>query len=222
MSAIGLDAILANQGIGTSAKAASTEETLGKNTFLNLLVKQLQYQDPLNPMENTEFTAQLAQFSTLETLTEMGEAMDQVCLLQGSVNNITALSFIGKQVSARGNSLAYTGEQIGINFALQEDAAEVLVKIYNQNGSVVRTIGMDGVSAGTVEYTWDGTDNSGNAVSPGQYRFEIEAIDYEGAPVQSTSYAMGVVTGVKYVDGVTYLIIGDKEVTISDVEKISG
>ena len=69
---------------------------------------------------------------------------------------------------------------------------------------------------------WDGTDDSGEAVSSGRYTFVIDAVDYNGQAVSSTSYAKGEVTGVRYDDGITYLIIGDKEVTISDVDKISG
>jgi flagellar basal-body rod modification protein FlgD len=222
MSAIGLDSILANQGSVDTSTKAQKSDAMGKDTFLKLLVTQLQYQDPLNPVENTEFTAQLAQFSSLEALTDMGEAMSQMSYLQGSLNNIQALSFIGKEVSAQGNIIHYNGEDVGINFSLDEDAADVSVHIYTEDGTSVRTIQIGEASDGDLEYVWDGTDDSGEAVSSGRYTFVIEAVDYNGQAVSSTSYATGEVTGVRYDDGITYLIIGDKEVTISDVDKISG
>ena len=173
-------------------------------------------------MENTEFTAQLAQFSSLEALTDMSESINQMSFLQGSLNNIQALSFIGKEVSAQGNILHYDGEDVGINFSLDEDSADVKVHIYTQNGTRVRTIDIGEASNGDLEYTWNGTDDSGEAVGSGRYAFTVEAVDYNGQSVSSTSYALGEVTGVRYDDGITYLIIGDKEVTISDVDKISG
>jgi len=219
---IGLDSILANQGSVDTSTTAQESSGMGKDAFLKLLVTQLQYQDPLSPVENTEFTAQLAQFSSLEALTDMSESINQMSFLQGSLNNIQALSFIGKEVSAQGNILHYDGEDVGINFSLDEDSADVKVHIYTQNGTRVRTIDIGEASNGDLEYTWNGTDDSGEAVGSGRYAFTVEAVDYNGQSVSSTSYALGEVTGVRYDDGITYLIIGDKEVTISDVDKISG
>lgn len=222
MSAIGLDSILANQGSMDTSTTVEKSDDMGKDTFLKLLVTQLQYQDPLNPVENTEFTAQLAQFSSLEALTDMSESMDQMSYLQGSLNNIQTLSFIGKEVSAQGNILHYDGDDVGIDFALDDDAAEVRVHIYTEDGTSVRTIEIGEAAEGDLEYVWDGTDNTGAAVGSGRYVFTVEATDYNGQPVSSTSYALGEVTGVRYDNGTTYLIIGDKEVTIADVDKILG
>lgn len=222
MSAIGLDAIQANQGSLDASTQAQESGAMGKDTFLKLLVTQLQYQDPLNPVENTEFTAQLAQFSSLEALTDMSESINQMSSLQGSLNNIQALSFIGKEVSAQGNIIHYGGEDVGINFSLDKSAADVMVHIYTEEGIHVRSIGIGEAASGDLEYVWNGTDDSGQAVDSGRYTFIVEAVDYNGQPVSSTSYALGEVTGVRYDEGITYLIIGDKEVTISDVDKISG
>ena len=223
MSSVGLDAILANQGVvETSTSTSASSDDMGMDTFLNLLVAQLQYQDPLNPVENTDFTAQLAQFSSLEALTDMKGSMDQISYLQGSLNNMQALSFIGKEVSAQGNIIHYTGEDVGINFALDDSAAEVAVSIYTEDGYLVRSDNIGSASQGDMEYLWDGTDDSGEQVIPGRYTFTVDAIDYNGLPVSSTTYALGEVTGVRYDNGITYLIIGDKEVTISDVDKIIG
>ncbi len=222
MSAVGLDSILANQGSVDISTAAQESDAMGKDSFLKLLVTQLQYQDPLNPVENTEFTAQLAQFSSLEALTDMSESINQMSFLQGSLNNIQALSFIGKEVSAQGNIIHYGGDDVNINFSLDDDAAEVRVHIYTEDGTRVRSMEIGEASDGDLAYVWDGTDDSGEAVSLGRYTFAIEAVNYNGQPVSSTAYASGEVTGVRYDDGITYLIIGDKEVTIADVDKISG
>lgn len=222
MSTVGMDAILSNQGPAKSGSTSEAVKSLGKNDFLKLLVKQLQYQDPLNPVENTDFTAQLAQFTTLETLSNIDENITQLGILQNSINNMNAMSFIGKQVNAKGNILNYTGSDLNIDFSLDALAAEVRVKIFAEDGTLVRTIERENVQEGNVQFVWDGTDHNGERVSEGRYRFFVQAADYEGNAVGTTSYAAGVVTGIRYDKGITYLIIGNKEVNIADIDKIQG
>ncbi|MCD6569302.1 MAG: flagellar hook assembly protein FlgD [Deltaproteobacteria bacterium] len=222
MPIAGLDSILANQVGIPQPGSATVPQSLGKDAFLKLLVTQLQYQDPLSPMENTEFTAQLAQFSSLEQLTEMGLSMAEFSKLQGSINNIQALSFIGKQISAKGNIVEYSGQEINLNFELDDNAEYLKVEIYDMDGNLVRTIEETGVPGGDVQCFWDGKDNTGHEVAGGRYTFKVEAIDIDGAYIGVKTYAVGKVTGVRYDHGITYLIIGNKEVTISEVEKILG
>ncbi len=222
MSIVGLDSVLANQGQSLNLSSATGAQSLGKDTFLKLLVTQLQYQDPLSPMDNMEFTSQLAQFSSLEQLTDMGSYMEKLNKLQGSINNIQALSFIGKQVSATGNIVEYSGQPINLDFELEGSAAEVVVKVYTVEGTLVRAINMADAPQGDIQCLWDGKDDSGSLVSAGRYVFSVAATGYDESYVESKTYATGTVTGVRYDGGITYLIIGDKEVTISDVEKILG
>ena len=222
MSTVGIDSILAGQTSFSGSSAAEKSKSLGKDDFLNLLVKQLQYQDPLNPVENADFTAQLAQFTSLETLTNIDENIASLGILQSSINNMNALSFIGKQVNAKGNILNYTGSDLNIDFSLDALAAEVRVKIFAEDGTLVRTIERENVQEGNVQFVWDGTDHNGERVSEGRYRFFVQAADYEGNAVGTTSYAAGVVTGIRYDKGITYLIIGNKEVNIADIDKIQG
>lgn len=222
MSTIGMDAILNTQPSFNTTGSNKRAESLGKDDFLNLLIKQMQYQDPLNPVENADFTAQLAQFTSLETLSNIDENIADLGVLQSSINNITAVSFIGKNVNAQGNVVNYTGSDVAINYELSDLAAEVTVKIYNSDGQLVRTMRKENVAAGDAQCLWDGKDDAGNTVSEGRYRFFISAADYDGASVKAATYTTGQVTGVRYEGGITYLIIGDKEVNIADIKKIEG
>jgi flagellar basal-body rod modification protein FlgD len=223
MSTVGLDNILATQSAADTISASATEDKIAeqKNMFLTLLVKQLQYQDPLNPMENTEFTAQLAQFSQLESIAEMNSNMELMAQYQSSLNSMTAASFIGKQVNASGNIINYSGGESTIDFNLEDNAATVTVKIYNSEGTVVRTVDMSNVQDGDLSYTWDGKDNSGKTLSSGTYYFNISATDYSGSAVYTSTYANGTVTGVKFENGAIYLQIGDKEVALADITAIT-
>ncbi len=220
MSTVGMDTILANQSSTTGTTVSNSSSSLEVTDFYNLLIKQLQFQDPLNPVENTEFTAQLAQFSSLQALNSMQTSMETLSALQASTNNLTALSLIGKHVVAQGNIVNYSGANETLNFSLDDDAQTVTVKIYSSDGKLVRTDEMTRVSSGDSEYTWDGRDDEGNTLSQGKYYFAISAEDYEGNSVITTTYAKGQVTGVKYDGGNTYLTIGNKDVALSDIQKI--
>jgi flagellar basal-body rod modification protein FlgD len=222
--AVGLDSILATQSAADAASKNGAKDKIAeqKNMFLNLLVKQLQYQDPLNPVENTEFTAQLAQFSQLESLSEMNGNIEEMTQFQNSMNSMAAVSFIGKQVNAGGNAINYSGGESSIDFNLEGNASEVTVTIYNSAGSVVRTIGMNTVQQGDITCSWDGRNNNGESVSPGKYYFTVKATDFNGAAVKTSTYANGTVTGVKFENGTIFLQVGDKEVTLADITKITG
>jgi flagellar basal-body rod modification protein FlgD len=222
--AVGLDSILATQSAADAASKNGAKDKIAeqKNMFLNLLVKQLQYQDPLNPVENTEFTAQLAQFSQLESLSEMNSNIEEMTQFQNSMNSMAAVSFIGKQVNATGNAINYSGGESFIDFNLEGNASEVTVTIYNSAGSVVRTIGMNTVQQGDVTCSWDGRNNNGESISPGKYYFTVKATDFNGAAVKTSTYANGTVTGVKFENGTIFLQVGDKEVTLADITKITG
>jgi flagellar basal-body rod modification protein FlgD len=221
--AVGLDNILATQ---TSTGTASTSGSTSKSTvqvtdFYDLLIKQLQFQDPLNPVENTEFTAQLAQFSSLQALTDMKASMDTLSALQASNNNLMAMGLMGKNVVAQGNIVNYAGTNEELDFTLNAKADTVTIEIYDSSGAKIRTDEMNTVAAGEGRYTWDGRDGSGDTVSQGKYYFRVSAVDYEGSSVGVTTYAKGTVTGVKFEDGTTYLTIGNKDVALSDVQKIA-
>ncbi len=221
--AIGLDNILATQSVADTASASAATDKIAeqKNMFLTLLVKQLQYQDPLNPMENTEFTAQLAQFSQLESLAEMNSSIQTMTQYQNSMNSMAAASFIGKQVNASGNIISYSGGESTIDFNVQDKAASATLTIYNAEGTSVRTIDMKNVQQGDVSCIWDGKNNNGETASPGTYYFGISATGYSGEAVSTSSYANGTVTGIKFENGTIFLQVGDKEVTLANIKKIN-
>jgi flagellar basal-body rod modification protein FlgD len=223
MATVGLDNILASQSASDSASKNAVKDKISqeKNMFLTLLVKQLQYQDPLDPVKNTEFTAQLAQFSQLETMTSMKESVDKMSTLQTSANNTQALSFIGKQVVAVGSSVQFSGQSTNLNITLGDKAAQVKVTLYNSEGSPVRNMVTTNAPKGDLVCVWDGKGDDGATVSNGKYYFAVEATGYDGNAVTTTSYAKGLVTGVRYDSGNIYLEIGDKEVSLADVNQIS-
>lgn len=222
MSSVSMDSILGSKGASSSTGTSTNKaNNLGMEDFLALLIKQLQFQDPTNPVENTEFTAQLAQFSSLQALTNMKTSMDNINTLVASSNNLTAMSLIGKNVVAEGNIVNFSGTSENLSFTLDDLAQTVTVKIYDSDGSLVRTAEMKSVAKGDSQYAWDGKDDDGNTVSQGKYYFTVSGTDYKGKTVGTTTYAKGQVTGVTFEDGATYLTVGNKQVSLSDVQQIS-
>ncbi len=194
-------------------------KTLGKYDFLKLLVKQLAHQDPLNPMDSTEFTSQLAQFSSLEQLNNVNSTLSEILAFQHSLQNAMVTNLIGKVVRISGNTI-YLSDKADISYALSNDAASVKVSIFDKSGSLVRSEEIGPQAAGNNSYVWDGKDTFGNQMSEGSYTFEIEAQDSSGNPVQALTNTSGTVTGVAFEDGITYLVL-DKYMMVNLSEILS-
>ncbi len=209
----------------TAAATAVTQaaESMGKDAFLKLLITQLQNQDPLNPTDSTEFTAQLAQFSSLEQLSNVNANLTRLEQYQASINNAQAVSFIGKEIVSKGNSIDITsaGQAAACDFELAADAPHVTVTVYDATGGFVTDFEANSLSAGKHTLAWDGRDRSGGMVPAGTYSFEVIAEGVDGRRIGTTTYAKGTVTGVTFENGETYLLAGSGKVAIGDVTRIS-
>jgi len=209
---------LSSQGDQTSYFTGGA--TLGKEDFLKLLMTQLQYQDPLNPMDNQDFMAELAQFSSLEQLQNVNSNLQTNLLLSQSLNNSVATNLIGKRVIALGSQV-YLGRDSGeeITFDLSADAG-VTVEIYDAHNELVRTLKGGFLSAGRNRIPWDGRDQEGNQLSSGNYTYKLTATDSEGHPVEVTTYSSGLIDGVRFQDGNAVLIMGAQEINLSEIVEI--
>ena len=102
-----------------------------QDQFLTMLMAQIQHQDPLNPMETTEFTSQLAQLTSVEQLQDVNKNLSYLQLYMASINNSQSLAFVGKDVTASGNSIYWNGNTPSrINYSLAAEAASVVVNVY--------------------------------------------------------------------------------------------
>jgi flagellar basal-body rod modification protein FlgD len=205
----------------SSSLQITRSTTLGRDDFLQLLITQMQYQDPLNPVENTEFTAQLAQFSSLDELYNINENLKNIELYQASLNNSQAVSFIGKEIEARGDKIQISnGSPDDIQYDLMQHCNEVHIRIYDSNGYLVRNIDKGAETAGSHVEKWDGKDNQGNDLLDGTYTYAVSAVGLDGSRVNVSTYITGKVTDVTFDNGLVYLMVGDKKVTPSHVVRI--
>jgi flagellar basal-body rod modification protein FlgD len=198
-----------------------SKTTLTQDDFLNLLITQMQYQDPLDPMDNNEMATQLAQFNMVEALAEMNDNLEQMLTNQASVNNLQASSLIGKTIRAEGNSLSMQDAGVSGGAYQLSQAGNVTVLISDSNGNVVRQIdaGYKDTSLQSIE--WDGKNQQGTVLSDGIYNFQVLATDENGQSISVTSYLLGTVDGITFNNGSAVYQVCGEEINFSDILAIS-
>ena len=216
---------LSEMNSGYGSNSITNGAVMGKEDFLKLMLAQLQNQDPLSPMEGTEFAAQLAQFTSLEQLMNLNDSMDVSInanyLLSQSINNTLAATLIGKEVKLNGNSFQNNGqENQTLGYNLSTAASSVTVKIYNESGALIKTIENAPKNSGDNKLIWDFTDNDGNSVPEGKYRFEVEPKDAESNLLSYSTYVLGKIDGVKFTENGTMLVVNGAEYNLSDIMEI--
>jgi flagellar basal-body rod modification protein FlgD len=206
---------------GASQASAGPSKELSRDAFLSLLIAQLQNQDPLNPTDSTEFTAQLAQFSSLEQLGNVNDNLKQLQKFQAAGNNAQAVALIGKEITASGNSLELAQDRpAGCNFKIDEAAKVVAVSIYDHTGEFVTSFEGRNLTAGKHTLDWDGIDQNGNRAAAGNYTFEVLAADANGDSIDTATFFNGKVDKVIFEEDTTYLISGDRRVALGDVIEV--
>jgi flagellar basal-body rod modification protein FlgD len=211
--------------LGTNTSTTSTtntqsEDLLGKDSFLTLLVAQLQYQDPLNPMENTEFTAQLAQFSSLEQLQNVNDNLSNMQVSQEEELIFRAMDFMGKEIDVQGSDLMLTENGSAKGGFYMEEPGECFVTVFDANGTAVKNIPMGQVGPGTHAFEWDGTSDNGDTLEPGIYHFTVTAVDTAGQELSVEPFMSGRVNRVNFEGGTPMLYVGDLPVPLSDVRDV--
>lgn len=198
-------------------------DTLGKEEFLKLLVTQLQYQDPLDPMDNTEFVAQLANFSSLEQMQNLNDNFSDQSLLIQSLNNTMAVSYIGREAVINADQVRVTDDEVGrFGVYLTDTASEVYVDIIDEGGSIVRSFELGMQGAGSHEVTWDGKDSYGAQVPFGDYTIQVQGEDADGVEITSLPVVIGTIESVAYENGAAYFSIGGTRAPIAALIEILG
>ena len=207
----------------STSTTGSSSNTLGKDTFLQLLVTQLQNQNPLDPQDNSEFVAQLAQFSSLESMQTLNDTVDTLLGNYTSSQALQASSLVGRTVIAEGDSATIeAGTGLAGQVDLTSAATSMTVTVYDADGNIVKNIDLGDQSAGTINFTWDGTDNDGEAAAAGTYTFKAEAT-VDGSAVAQTTYLPSVVSSVTVgstAGAFTLNLANGESVALSDVKTI--
>jgi flagellar basal-body rod modification protein FlgD len=211
------------QGVtGSSTQSAATSGTLGKDDFLRLMVAQLRNQDPLNPMDNTQFVAQTAQFSSLEQLQNMNKSLDKLAAAQtGNSGAVGASALLGKTVTVNGSRVALDGTHATtLAYALPTTAANVAIRVSDESGTAVRTMVVGQQGAGTHQVAFDGLDDNGKQLAAGNYTYQVAAADATGSAISGVYTGGGQVTGINLEGSTVMLIFGNQRAPLTSMVSV--
>ncbi len=207
-----------------TAKTADTVQNpdgiLGKDDFLKLLLIEMQYQDPTDPMDTEKILTQTSQLASLEAASNTNEALEKLANSLGTSQNMGAIAAIGKTADL-GNDDIRLDESGSTQFDLYlpESLQQGTFTITDVNGNVVKTIGLEDMGSGVHRFEWDGTDDRGNRVDSAIYHGSVTYTTPEGAAAHSR---VGVypIESVRFDGGEAYFKLGNSYVPLAQIEEI--
>jgi flagellar basal-body rod modification protein FlgD len=211
----------------TSASSASAtmKQTMGmnKDDFLTLFVTQLKNQDPLNPMDGTQFISQLAQLTQVEQAYNTNSNLEKLISMMNDSSALSSISYIGKEVTAAGSQVALTsGGEAKMSFVLPKTAEQVVVAISDASGTTVRTLTQGQTAAGAASLVWDGKNDAGTALPSGTYTFAVKGVDSSGNTFTCETRTGGTVDGVSFSGSAPVLTAGGLEIPFSSLLSVGG
>jgi len=216
-----IDLIQPSVAQGSDTRTSTAADKLGKDDFLKILMAQIQNQDPMNPMQGTEFTAQLAQFSSLEQLFNVNDNLKAIKDANGSTTQYEVLNFMGKEIVAKGDQLSLGADGSGKGAFQTGATASCTVQVLDNSGNWIRNIPLGTLAAGENHFEWDGLSESGTRMAAGTYKFTVNATDETGTPVLADTMITGKVTKVNLEGDAPILYVGDSPFDMSEVLEIS-
>ncbi|MFT3708907.1 MAG: flagellar hook capping FlgD N-terminal domain-containing protein [Archangium sp.] len=218
-----IDSATSSAGTGGLQTTPTGSRTLGKNEFLKLLTTQLANQDPLSPTDNQAFIAQLAQFASVEQQETANSRLDAILMAQAANNQTAVAGLVGKDIVFKTDSatLDASGNPVHVGGELSANASVANAIIFDENGKKVRTLQLTDVKAGQVDFTWDGKNDAGEALPPGNYKVQLTAADEHGTKIDITQRGRGRANGVSFEDGVPTLVVDGRKIKMSDVLQIA-
>jgi flagellar basal-body rod modification protein FlgD len=204
--------------------SATGQSSMGQKDFLLLFTTQLKNQDPLDPVKNEAFVAQLAQFSQLEATTNMSTTLTTFVDSMSSNQITSTANLIGGKVSVPdGPAQLINGQPVKTVISLPSGADGVQFKIYDAKGILVNTKIVGAQTAGDMNWSWDGKDDAGNALPDATYSIKAAAVS-QGKVINPAVSTMATVIGISQQPDKTMLlqIQGGKTVKLADVTRIDG
>ena len=210
--------------VDTSKKLRTVgNNQLDKDAFMSLLLTQMKNQDPTNPLKSHEMAAQLAQFTSLEKLTNIDSGIEKLNTAKDPSKNFDALSFIGKSVVTDSSELNHSNvnEMHDLNFKLAGTAVKADIQVKDAGGNVVRNLSMNNLASGKNTFNWNGVMDDGTPAPVGDYTFSVTAKSSNGSKIHTETRFEGVVTGVNFTSKGPQVMVGKQVIDLADVKTIS-
>lgn len=212
-----------NNALDFAQNTANSSAQLAEDfdDFLVLLTTQLQNQDPLSPMDSTEFTNQLVSFAGVEQQINANQKLDSLLSLQLGTSFSSSLGYVGKNISYLSSEANFDGATpVKIDYAINGTSVDTTINILDEDGNVVlsqKVSDDDNVE----EFTWDGKDENGILQPAGTYEVRVDAIDGANDPLTTSTVITGRVGGIETQNGTTFLLVGQRAVSIGNVINVS-
>jgi len=210
---------IGNQSQAQTGNGAIQQLTGNFDTFLQLLTAQLQNQDPLSPMDSTQFTQQLVEFSQVEQQINTNSNLQNLISLTEANAGSAAVSYLGKDITITNGNGALINGQAQWNYTLGADSASTTLTVTNSSGQVVYT-GPGSTTSGSNTFSWNGQDQNGNQLPDGTYTLAVTATGSDGSTIQTSVSYSGTVSEVSFQNGVPVLMIGPMAVQLSQVSGV--
>ena len=206
----------------TTAGSINSKDSLNQtfNQFLTLLTTQLKNQDPLSPMDSTEFTNQLVSFSQVEQQLRTNDTLTKLLSNSSASQTSLGLSYIGLNVDMQGTTFSYPGAgDSKMSYNLSTAASINTISVLDKDGATVYSQTGD-TSIGMHDFTWNGKDQSGKQLPVGTYQLRVSALDKDNKNITVTTTVPGYVQGIQTAsDGSIMLIINNQQVPMSSITK---
>lgn len=209
----------------SSSSTSSTDTAIAGlndtyNNFLLLLTKQLQNQDPLNPMDTAQFTQQLIGFSQVEQQISSNKSLEKLIGLQSATNAFGAVSFLGNEVAVDSDHVSLKDGKTKFQYEIDHTASQALLSVYDSRGQVV-LVQEANKGIGSYNVDWNGKDAFGNQLPDGEYRVAVSYADDQGKTYSAKITSYGVVDSTEIADGEVKLFVGSVGFPIDKILKVT-
>jgi len=213
----------------TGDNAALTQQTnqyenpdgvLGKDDFMKLLLVELQYQDPTDPMDTEKILTQTSELATLEASDNTNKTLEKLAASLESSQQFSTIAAIGKTADTGSDALGHDeGTPSTFELYFPSDVQQGVVTIKDNNGAVVQTLDLGTNPAGVYQFTWDGSTQTGASAKSGVYHISATYEDAQGAQ-KSTRLGTYPIESVRFDQGNALLKLGSSYVPLSDIQEI--
>ncbi len=203
----------------TASKAAEAKLAENFDDFLHLLTTQLKHQNPLEPLESSEFVGQLVQFSQVEQSISTNKNLEKLLELQQANLISVGLDYIGKSVETDGDLATLSGGKAEFSYTLVANARTTAIAIINSRNETVATFKGE-TSVGRHGFVWDGNDSNGDAAPDGAYRFVIAALDKDGVQIGTSTTATSRTTGIENSETGMLLIFDQFKIPFEKIKSV--
>jgi len=210
----------ATSNLFSSVTQRTTKKDLDKEAFLRLLTTQLKNQDPLEPMKDRDFIAQMSQLSSLEQIMNMSKSVQSFVDTAAQLYRTQAVSMIGKTAVVKSNTITVSNGVPEVKTFKLDAAANIVVRIYDEKGTFIKEQKLGNVEAGMQLLAWDGKDENGIKVKDGKYTFKILRVTENGNFDEIPSVESGTVSGVQFDGNKINLVVNSKIYDISEISEI--